>query len=221
MSRTSLARRNPSASSVLALVLLAGAGLGGIAYALARWIGIAGPAAELGGPTPIPPVGPVPTSPTVLPATGMIALASTFIGVHEVTPPKNSNRGGWVDVFNHGTGQAWCAWFVSYVLRRSGLATKDYPSVADIHARAASLNALSTLPTVGAVFLHVTGTGVTGYGYDHTGFVARVNVDGTWQSVEGNASDSVETEHHPNAGMGESHASFVFVPYYLLSKVFA
>lgn len=221
MRSSALARRNPTAASLLPIVFLAAA-LGGLAYAAARWIGLVGaPPAPLGGPTPVPPVGPVPTSPTVLPATGMIALASTFVGVHEVYPPKNSNRGGWVDVFNHGTAQAWCAWFVSYVLRRSGLATKDYPSVADIHARALAQNAVSTMPTLGAVFLHVTGTGVTGYGYDHTGFVAKVNPDLTWQSVEGNASDSVTTEHHPNPSTGETHGSFVFVPYYALPKVFA
>lgn len=219
MRRHALARRNASASSALPIVLLVGAGLGGLAFALARWIGFLAPTAPLGGPTPIPAVGPVPTSPTILPATGLVALASSFVGVHEV--PAGSNRGGWVDVFNHGTGQKWCAWFVSYVLRRVGLATKDYPSVADIHARAVALNAVSTLPTVGAVFLHVTGTGVTGWGYDHTGFVARVNSDGTWQSVEGNASDAVASEHHPNAAMGETHGSFVFVPYYALAKVFA
>jgi hypothetical protein len=193
-----LYRNNPAPLTIgLGVGLLAGLGLLAAAYRAYKGTPL------LGGPNP----------------SAMLSIAGSYLGVKE-DPPK-SNRGPVVDLFNQGTGQKWCGWFVSYVLRKAGIATKDWPSVKDLHARALALNALSTQPSVGAVFLHVTGTGVTGYGYDHTGFVASVNPDGSWRSIEGNASDKVEAETHPNNYTGETNSSFVFIPFAALSQVYA
>jgi hypothetical protein len=189
MRGNALARRNPVLTLSLATIAALAVGLGGLAYAITSWWS--------GGGSP----------------SAMLSIAGSYLGVKE--DPPGSNRGPVVDLFNRGTGQRWCGWFVSYVLRRAGIATMDYPSVKELHDKAARLGALSSSPSAGAVFLHVTGTGITGAGFDHTGFVASVYPDGTWQSIEGNASDKVETHHHPWAG-----ESFVFVPFGWLRQVF-
>jgi len=146
----------------------------------------------------------------------MLAIASSYIGVKEY--PPGSNRGPVVDKFNEGTGLAWCAYFVSYVLKQAGIATKTISSVQALYEKARSLGVVSSTPSVGAVFLHITGSGITGKGYDHTGFVAAVAPGGgSFATIEGNATDAV------GAGSFARHPTgqYRFVPFSALSKVFS
>lgn len=152
----------------------------------------------------------------LLPASAgsVLGIARSYLGVRE--SPAGSNHGPIVDQFNHGTGQAWCGWFVSTVLRKAGVAFIDLPSVADLHAKAARLGVLSPYPSPGAVFVHLTGTEITGGGFDHTGFVESIAPDAsTFSTVEGNWDDSVASR------TGVPRAGYAFIPFAALRAVFA
>jgi hypothetical protein len=116
----------------------------------------------------------------------VIALATGFIGVKEGSDM--------VKLFTDGRTEAWCADFVSYVLKKAGLATKSIPSVRTIYDRAKALGVLSDKPSIGAVFLQInTGHDLDGVdkGYNHTGFVIAGLPDGRMTTIEGNYSDQV------------------------------
>ncbi len=147
----------------------------------------------------------------------LIAIAMQYVGVLEV--PLGSNRGPMVDKFNVGTGKAWCGYFVSYVLRQAGIATKTIAGPQGMYDRAKALGVLSTTPSLGAVFLQITnGEGVTGVdkGGNHTGFVSGILPGGKLATVEGNASNGVRNYHfRPTSSMTG------YIPFAALPRVFS
>ncbi len=145
-----------------------------------------------------------------------LEIAASYIGTKE--DPKGSNRGPVVDKFNDGSGLAWCSYFVSYVLRKAGIATRTIPSVQAIYDRAKALGVLSSKPSIGAVFIQLSGNhGLDGVdaGYNHTGFVAVVPPVGKIATIEGNVSDGVAAR---TRATGEILA---YVPFSALAKVFS
>ncbi len=156
----------------------------------------------------------------------LLSVAASYVGVTEV-PPK-SNRGPEVDRFNLEAsaplGSMWCASFVSYVILRAGVGTRPITSVQTIYNRAKNLGVWSSTPSVGAVFLQITGVhGLDGVdaGHNHTGLVTAVNPDGSVQTIEGNASSMVRREVHPNAQGAASEINAGYVPFEALGQVFS
>ena len=156
------------------------------------------------------------------PQAKMLSIAASQLGVTET----DTNRGPMVDVYNQSAGvplgSSWCGSFVSWVLKQAGIATKPIASVQAIHDKAKALGVITDKPSAGAVFVHVTGTGIIDpdKGWDHTGFVLTTLPLGKWQSIEGNASNKVKSEEHPRSDES-AVGHFLFVPFSALSKVFA
>jgi hypothetical protein len=146
----------------------------------------------------------------------LISTAQSYVGAKE--EPPDSNRGPIVDKFNEGTGRAWCAYYVSYVIRQIGVGTRSIPSVLSIYNRAKALGVLSTTPSPGAVFLQINDDndrdGVD-KGFNHTGIVTAVLPGGMMSTVEGNISNVVGTRQRAASDVDG------YVPFSALSRVFS
>jgi hypothetical protein len=126
----------------------------------------------------------------------VLAVARGLLFVRE--EPKSSNSGQAVEAFQKATGnrkgEPWCASFVSYC-GLVGLGSR-WPlpktgSCAALGTAAAAKGALGDNLRVGDVFLlHFPKLGR----FAHTGFIERVNDDGSCICLEGNTNDGGSRE---------------------------
>jgi hypothetical protein len=130
--------------------------------------------------------------------TTAVAIARQLLaaGIREL--PPGSNRGPGIDAFTDGNAEAWCADFVSWVLRAAGYAFTGGASSgwrlawtgavrAWFVARDAFRERLLADPQPGDVVWFVHG---------HVGIVERISA-GALITIEGNASDAVTRRSYP------------------------
>lgn len=132
---------------------------------------------------------------------GLVALASKYMG-------KNESDGSY-KMFTNGRTEAWCADFVTYVVKEyakeNGMKVADgfgSPAVSNLMSWAQKngvfdntskmsdkekLNYLQKNLSVGDVIIWKSN------GASHTGIVKSINPDGTFTTVEGNSSDQVKS----------------------------
>jgi hypothetical protein len=122
-------------------------------------------------------------------ARAALELAAAAIGVRE--HPPGSNRGPEIDEYLRNVGldrgmgsYPWCAAFVCTMATAAG-ALQLRKSAACL--RLVELNHALALPVPedGCIFVHLLPDG-----HGHTGFVERVNDDGTLATIEGNTDGS-------------------------------
>lgn len=127
-------------------------------------------------------------------AAAVVSLARKQLGIRE----QGNNRtkfGKWYGM----DGVPWCAIFVSWVFAKSGTplpALQGAKGFAGVRDGAAELNKRGMLlqePRVGSIWLHRGAT----WNSDHTGIVTKVHADGSFTTIEGNASDRVLERRHP------------------------
>jgi hypothetical protein len=122
----------------------------------------------------------------------VVAIASQLAAAGIAENPPGSNRGPGVDDFTEGNAEAWCADFVSWVLRAAGAPFTGGLSTGwrlawtgDVRswfvARSAFRSRLEADPQPGDVVWFVHG---------HVGIVENVRGDAL-TTIEGNASDAV------------------------------
>lgn len=124
-----------------------------------------------------------------------VAQRLAIAGIVEV--PPGSNRGPGIDLFTEGNAEAWCADFVSWVLRAAGHPFTGGASgwrlawTGDVRAwfaaRAAFRDRLVADPRPGDVIWFVHG---------HVGIVESVHGDAL-TTIEGNAGDAVTRRTYP------------------------
>lgn len=121
----------------------------------------------------------------------LVDIAKSYIGTNE--EPRGSNRGPVVDQFTGGNALPWCAYFVSFVIRKAGLGSATIASVNGIADRAAAAGVWSEDPSIGAVLVMLSVDDLSGpdADTDHAGIVVGINADGLIVSVEGNYSNGV------------------------------
>lgn len=140
---------------------------------------------------PQPPVLAMASLP-VLDGRSIVAVASQLVAAGIAERPPGSNRGPGIDAFTEGHAEAWCADFVSWVLRAAGQPFTGGPSsgwrlawTGDVRswfvARAAFRNRLDADPQPGDVVWFIHG---------HVGIVEAVRGD-VLATIEGNSSDAV------------------------------
>ena len=132
---------------------------------------------------------------------GLVELASKYMGMNEAD--------GSYKLFTNGRTEAWCADFVTYVVKeyaqQQGLDLKDgfgSPSVSNLRDWAQKNGAYESIETmssaqksdylkndlqVGDIIIWKRN------GKSHTGIVKSINNDGTFTTVEGNSSDQVKS----------------------------
>ena len=104
-------------------------------------------------------------------------------------------------------GQPWCAMFVSWAFAKAGHplpALQSPKGFAGVRAGAEALREKGLLlerPRVGSIWLHRGAT----WQSDHTGIVTAVHADGSFSTVEGNASDRVLERRHPASEVRSSY----------------
>lgn len=122
----------------------------------------------------------------------IVSIAAQLAAAGIAEAPPGSNRGPGVDVFTDGNAEAWCADFVSWVLRAAGQPFSGGLSsgwriawTGDVRswfvARAAYRDRLSADPQPGDVVW---------FEHGHVGIVERVRGDDL-HTIEGNAGDAV------------------------------
>ena len=132
---------------------------------------------------------------------GLVELASKYMGMNEAD--------GSYKLFTNGRTEAWCADFVTYVVKeyaqQQGLDLKDgfgSPSVSNLRDWAQKNGAYESIESmssaqksdylkndlqVGDIIIWKRN------GKSHTGIVKSINNDGTFTTVEGNSSDQVKS----------------------------
>jgi hypothetical protein len=122
----------------------------------------------------------------------IVAIAARLAAAGIAESPPGSNSGPGIDVFTEGNAEAWCADFVSWVLRAAGMPFTGGMSAGwrlawtgDVRswfvARAAFRDRLEADPQPGDVVWFVHG---------HVGIVEAVQGD-TLVTIEGNSGDAV------------------------------
>lgn len=109
-------------------------------------------------------------------ASRLVSNAKKYLGHNE--------KDGSYKKFTGGRKEAWCADFVSYVARESGLSGFNFPSVQGILNWGRNNGKFSHNAKVGDVVIFKNG------GRSHTGIVTSVN-NGKITTIEGNTSDKV------------------------------
>jgi hypothetical protein len=103
--------------------------------------------------------------------------------------PDGSNRSRWVDRYG-GQGQPWCAFFVSFCFAHAE--PPPFPTMgsalklADWGRRVKCTVPASAFPEPADIFIILRADG-----HGHTGIVSHVFPDGSFASIEGNASNAV------------------------------
>jgi hypothetical protein len=148
----------------------------------------------------------------------LVKIAKSYVGVNE--DPPGSNSGPVVDLFRpRGTPPgAWCAYFVSFVVREAGVGTKSIASVQAIADAAEAAGVWSEVPSVGAVLIMLkTDQDLDGVdkGLNHTGIVVGIAEDGRVVTVEGNYSNGVRLVTRRRSEISG------YVPFASLGSVFA
>lgn len=148
----------------------------------------------------------------------LIDFARRFLFVREAGGP---NRGLWVSIFQHFTGNApgdsWCASFVSFVLSVMfhGRAFNPYPVTASceyLHMHAIEKGWIVETPQVGDLYFFLDATGHA----HHVGFVTTVTspVQGIAgnTSSDGHSSDGDGVHEHTAAPPEGSTLAFASYP---------
>jgi hypothetical protein len=130
-------------------------------------------------------------------AAGIVAIASRLLrlGIHET----RTNAGPWIATFTDGNAEAWCADFVSYVLRLAGRPLSGGQSGGWRIAAAAGLRdwfaargryvpRLVAAPRPGDVVY---------FRHSHVGIVVAAR-GSSLTTIEGNASDAVRERTYPD-----------------------
>lgn len=134
---------------------------------------------------------------------GLVALAEKYMG-------KNEADGSY-KMFTNGRTEAWCADFVTYIVKeyaqQQGLDIKSgfgSPAVAGLMQWAQNNNAFTSVSGMGAndrqnLLKNDLKPGDViiwkSNGASHTGIIRKINGDGTFETVEGNSSDQVKSNH--------------------------
>jgi len=132
----------------------------------------------------------------------MLMVAAQLCDVDHVhEEPPGSNRGPWIDTILEAArtdvGQPWCAAFVTYCLKFAGrdIYSPDYgkgvrypASVASWVDWAKAAGKWSRTPRRGRAFA------IAQSGESHMGLVAKANLDGTFDTIEGNSDTSGSRE---------------------------
>ncbi|MCR5261610.1 MAG: CHAP domain-containing protein [Candidatus Gastranaerophilales bacterium] len=134
---------------------------------------------------------------------GLVALAEKYMG-------KNEADGSY-KMFTNGRAEAWCADFVTYIVKeyaqQQGLSIKDgfgSPAVANLMSWAQQNNCFTSVSDMGGDArqkllqndLHPGDVIIwKSAGASHTGIIRSINSDGTFETVEGNSSDQVKSNH--------------------------
>ncbi len=102
------------------------------------------------------------------------------------------NRGPWCRLYSgdSGEGRPWCGDFVTFVVKQAGVDTSVLsPSCDVIASRAKAAGRLSSVPTVGGIFLVRSAPG----DWTHTGIVTAAG-PGWVTTIEGNTNDQGSRE---------------------------
>lgn len=168
-----------------------------LADAVASLDGIAS-AGTVTADAPVPPVLGAMRLPVVDDGAAVVAIASQLAAAGIAELPPGSNRGPGVDVFTDGNAEAWCADFVSWVLRAAGLPFTGGLSAGwrlawtgDVRAwfiaRGAFRERLTADPQPGDVVW---------FQHGHVGFVEAVRGDALL-TIEGNAGNAIARRTYP------------------------
>ncbi|MGI9116705.1 MAG: CHAP domain-containing protein [Gaiellales bacterium] len=169
-------------------------------------------AAAAGGTAPVPPVIGGADLPDVDHGS-IVAVARSAVASEIAELPPGSNRGPGIDAFTDGHAEAWCADFVSWVLRAAGRPFTGGASAGwriawtpDVRAwfvaRAAYRDRLVARPQPGDVVWFIHG---------HVGIVERVDRDAI-TTIEGNAGDAVRRRTYPRWRLNPDIGGFGRVP---------
>lgn len=164
------------------------------------------PARREGAGAPRPP-GPASTSQSAK-VRAIVRMAKSQVGNRE-SGNNRTKYGAWYGM----NGVAWCAIFVSWVFAKAGsplpsLQGRGSKGFAGVQAGAEALRRRGKLyrtPKVGDIWLRRGPT----WQQDHTGIVVAVHENGSFTTVEGNASDKVLQRTH-GKGDGEKAQSYGF-----------
>jgi hypothetical protein len=128
-------------------------------------------------------------------AQDVLTVTRSLIGVHET--PDGSNIAhpitDWAAAFGYSTGDAWCAWTVSYVVWHvnpsllTGMSPTGYSG--DFRTWGQKHGRIIPGPQPGAIDVMDFDGNISFT--DHVGIVESVNRDGSWINIEGNHNNQV------------------------------